>query len=275
MTQNKDNLEQKFPIKSKKHKQKIIKNWIIAIVVLAIIAWGFVGMPALELKSKSIEILKSIFHGLFHPDWGYVYIPAGEDLLRGLLETFAIAVIGTFIAAIICIPFAFLGAQNLIKIRPVTGITKFILSVIRVFPEIVMALIFIKAVGPGSFSGVLALGIHSVGMLGKLFVEDIERLDFTSVEALKASGANKTKTLIFAIIPQILPSFLSLVLYRFELNLRSASILGLIGAGGIGTPLIFALQTRSWDRVGIILIGLVIMVAIVDLISGAIRKRIV
>ena len=275
MTQNKDNLEQKFPIKSKKHKQKIIKNWIIAIVVLAIIAWGFVGMPALELKSKSIEILKSIFHGLFHPDWGYVYIPAGEDLLRGLLETFAIAVIGTFIAAIICIPFAFLGAQNLIKIRPVTGITKFILSVIRAFPEIVMALIFIKAVGPGSFSGVLALGIHSVGMLGKLFVEDIERLDFTSVEALKASGANKTKTLIFAVIPQILPSFLSLVLYRFELNLRSASILGLIGAGGIGTPLIFALQTRSWDRVGIILIGLVIMVAIVDLISGAIRKRIV
>ena len=275
MTQNKDNLEQKFPIKSKKHKQKIIKNWIIAIVVLAIIAWGFVGMPALELKSKSIEILKSIFHGFFHPDWGYVYIPAGEDLLRGLLETFAIAVIGTFIAAIICIPFAFLGAQNLIKIRPVTGITKFILSVIRVFPEIVMALIFIKAVGPGSFSGVLALGIHSVGMLGKLFVEDIERLDFTSVEALKASGANKTKTLIFAVIPQILPSFLSLVLYRFELNLRSASILGLIGAGGIGTPLIFALQTRSWDRVGIILIGLVIMVAIVDLISGAIRKRIV
>ncbi|MEX5776558.1 phosphonate ABC transporter, permease protein PhnE [Staphylococcus haemolyticus] len=275
MTQNKDNLEQKFPIKSKKHKQKIIKNWIIAIVVLAIIAWGFVGMPALELKSKSIEILKSIFHGLFHPDWGYVYIPAGEDLLRGLLETFAIAVIGTFIAAIICIPFAFLGAQNLIKIRPVTGITKFILSVIRVFPEIVMALIFIKAVGPGSFSGVLALGIHSVGMLGKLFVEDIERLDFMSVEALKASGANKTKTLIFAVIPQILPSFLSLVLYRFELNLRSASILGLIGAGGIGTPLIFALQTRSWDRVGIILIGLVIMVAIVDLISGAIRKRIV
>lgn len=275
MTQNKDNLEQKYPVKSKKHKQKIIKNWIIAIVVLAIIAWGFVGMPALELKSKSIEILKSIFHGLFHPDWGYVYIPAGEDLLRGLLETFAIAVIGTFIAAIICIPFAFLGARNLIKVRPVTGITKFILSVIRVFPEIVMALIFIKAVGPGSFSGVLALGIHSVGMLGKLFVEDIERLDFTSVEALKASGANKTKTLIFAVIPQILPSFLSLVLYRFELNLRSASILGLIGAGGIGTPLIFALQTRSWDRVGIILIGLVIMVAIVDLISGAIRKRIV
>lgn len=275
MTQEQHQLEKKYPVRSKEHKQRMIKHWLIAIVVLAIIVWGFAGMPALELKSKSIEILKSIFNGLFHPDWGYVYIPAGEDLLRGLLETFAIAVIGTFIAAVICIPFAFLGARNLVKVRPVTGITKFILSVIRVFPEIVMALIFIKAVGPGSFSGVLALGIHSVGMLGKLFIEDIESLDFSSAEALKASGANKTKTLVFAIIPQILPSFLSLILYRFELNLRSASILGLIGAGGIGTPLIFALQTRSWDRVGIILIGLVIMVAIVDFISGAIRKRIV
>lgn len=275
MTQEQHQLEKKYPVRSKEHKQRIIKHWLIAIVVLAIIVWGFAGMPALELKSKSIEILKSIFNGLFHPDWGYVYIPAGEDLLRGLLETFAIAVIGTFIAAVICIPFAFLGARNLVKVRPVTGITKFILSVIRVFPEIVMALIFIKAVGPGSFSGVLALGIHSVGMLGKLFIEDIESLDFSSAEALKASGANKTKTLVFAVIPQILPSFLSLILYRFELNLRSASILGLIGAGGIGTPLIFALQTRSWDRVGIILIGLVIMVAIVDFISGAIRKRIV
>lgn len=275
MTQEQHQLEKKYPVRSKEHKQRMIKHWLITIVVLAIIVWGFAGMPALELKAKSIEILKSIFNGLFHPDWGYVYIPAGEDLLRGLLETFAIAVIGTFIAAVICIPFAFLGARNLVKVRPVTGITKFILSVIRVFPEIVMALIFIKAVGPGSFSGVLALGIHSVGMLGKLFIEDIESLDFSSAEALKASGANKTKTLVFAVIPQILPSFLSLILYRFELNLRSASILGLIGAGGIGTPLIFALQTRSWDRVGIILIGLVIMVAIVDFISGAIRKRIV
>ena len=85
----------------------MIKNWMIAVVVAIIIIWAFAGMPALELKSKSIEILKSIFYGLFHPDLGYIYIPAGEDLLRGLLETFAIAVIGTFIASIICIPFAF------------------------------------------------------------------------------------------------------------------------------------------------------------------------
>ncbi|RAA66510.1 phosphonate ABC transporter, permease protein PhnE, partial [Burkholderia multivorans] len=112
-------------------------------------------------------------------------------------------------------------------------------------------------------------------MLGKLFAEDIENIDLSATESLKASGANKMKTLVFAVVPQILPTFLSLILYRFELNLRSASILGLIGAGGIGTPLIFALQTRSWDRVGIILIGLVIMVGIVDYISGKVREKIV
>lgn len=233
---------EKYNVHTKAHKRKLIKRWLIAIVVLAIIIWAFAGVPSLELKSKSLEILKSIFSGLFHPDISYIYIPDGEDLLRGLLETFAIAVVGTFIAAIICIPLAFLGANNMVKLHPV--------------------------------SGVLALGIHSVGMLGKLLAEDIESLDFSAVESLKASGANKIKTLVFAVIPQIMPAFLSLILYRFELNLRSASILGLIGAGGIGTPLIFAIQTRSWDRVGIILIGLVLMVAIVDLISGSIRKRI-
>ncbi len=158
----------KYNVHTKAHKRKLIKRWLIAIVVLAIIIWAFAGVPSLELKSKSLEILKSIFSGLFHPDISYIYIPDGEDLLRGLLETFAIAVVGTFIAANIY-ALAFLGANNMVKLRPVSGVSKFILSVIRVFPEIVMALIFIKAVGPGSFSGVLALGIHSVGMLGKLF----------------------------------------------------------------------------------------------------------
>ena len=163
----------------------------------------------------------------------------------------------------------------MVKLRPVSGVSKFIFKCYTCLPRNCNGTYIYQSCWPGSFSGVLALGIHSVGMLGKLLAEDIEGLDFSAVESLKASGANKIKTLVFAVIPQIMPAFLSLILYRFELNLRSASILGLIGAGGIGTPLIFAIQTRSWDRVGIILIGLVLMVAIVDLISGSIRKRIV
>ena len=124
--------ETQYPLHTKNHRKKLIKQWLIAIVVVSIIIWAFSGVTSLELKSKSIEILKAIFNGLFHPDLNYIYIPEGEDLLRGLLETFAIAVIGTFIAAIICIPLAFLGAQNMVKLRPVSGISKFILSVIPV-----------------------------------------------------------------------------------------------------------------------------------------------
>lgn len=118
--------------------------------------------------------------------------------------------------------------------------------------------------GPGSFAGVLALGLHSVGMLGKLFSE-----------ALIAAGATRLQIVRLAVVPQVLPGFLSYILYRFEINLRSATILGVIGAGGIGTPLIFALSSRNWDRVGIILLGIIVMITLTDLISGAIRKKLV
>ncbi|MBM6630594.1 phosphonate ABC transporter, permease protein PhnE [Mammaliicoccus vitulinus] len=262
-------------LQSPTQKNNILYRWLSSIIVFILLIWAFLGIPAFEIKAQSGTIMRSILDGLIHPDWSYVYIPEGEDLLRGLLETFAIAVISTFLSAIFCIPLAFIAAKNMVKSKAVSSTSKFILSVIRVFPEIVMAIIFIKAVGPGSFSGVLALGIHSIGMMGKLFAEDLENLDLSPTESLVASGANSIKTLMFAVVPQILPSYISLVLYRFELNLRSASILGLIGAGGIGTPLIFALQTRTWDRVGIILIGLVIMVAVIDIISGKIRKKLV
>jgi phosphonate ABC transporter permease subunit PhnE len=138
-----------------------------------------------------------------------------------------------------------------------------------------MAIIFIKAVGPNAYAGVLALGLHSVGMLGKLYAEAIENMDMGPVEAMTAVGANRWKTLAFAVVPQVIPEFLSYALYRFEINVRSATLLGIIGAGGIGTPLIFAINARGWPRVGIILVGIIVMVSAIDYISGALRKKIV
>jgi phosphonate transport system permease protein len=202
-------------------------------------------------------------------------LPEGEDLLRGLIDTAAIALLGTVISAFLCIPFAFWAASAKGKARYATGSGKFVLSLIRTFPEVVMAIIFIKAVGPGSFAGALALGVHSIGMLGKLYSEAIENMDRGPSEALVACGANKLQTLWFAVLPQVLPDFFSFALYRFEINIRSAAILGVIGAGGIGTPLIFALDARNWSRVGIILLGVIVMVTIIDLISGYIRRRLV
>lgn len=138
-----------------------------------------------------------------------------------------------------------------------------------------MALLFIAIVGPGPYAGMLALGFSAIGMLGKLYAEEIESIDPGPAEALVAAGANKLQILWFAVVPQVLPGFISATLYRFEINMRSASTLGVVAAGGIGTPLLFAIQGRSWDRVGIILIGLVVFVLIIDLISSALRKKVV
>ncbi|TDQ42765.1 phosphonate ABC transporter, permease protein PhnE [Aureibacillus halotolerans] len=260
-------------------KRQRFKVWskriVISLIVLLIYIWAFGGISFSGIKESAMIVTASIFDGLINPDWGYVYDPAGEDLLRGLLETVGIAFLGIFISTIIAFPISFWAASNLSKYRIISGSGKGVLSFIRTFPDIVMALLFIKAVGPGPFAGVLALGVGAVGMLGKLYAEDIENLDHGPSEALLATGANKAQIFLFAILPQVLPSLVSSTLYRLEINVRSASILGIIGAGGIGTALIFALQVRDWSRVGIILFGIIFMVLIIDLISSSIRKRLV
>ncbi|MCE4048541.1 phosphonate ABC transporter, permease protein PhnE [Bacillus sp. Au-Bac7] len=261
--------------KVNKPKKKYLFRTVIFILLALVYIWAFAGMPVNDIKETAGQISKAIFSGIFHPDWDYVYLPEGEDLLRGLLDTLAIAILGTFISGILCVPFAFWAANNMSKGKTITSSGKFVLSFIRTFPEIVMAILFIKAVGPGSFAGVLALGLHSIGMLGKLFSEEIESLDMGPTEALTATGANRMQVLWFAVLPQVLPGFLSYTLYRFEINIRAAAILGVIGAGGIGTPLIFALNSRDWDRVGIILLGIIVMVTIIDAISSFLRKRII
>ncbi|MGG1514313.1 phosphonate ABC transporter, permease protein PhnE [Paenibacillus oryzisoli] len=245
------------------------------LAVVALIVWSLTGLELTGFQPTTWQLTKAMFTGLFHPDWGYIYNADGEDLLRTLLETLSISYLGNFVSAIVCLPFAFWAAANMSRFRAVSGTGKFFLSVIRTIPEIIMALIFIKAVGPNAYAGVMALGLHSVGMLGKLYAEAIENMDMGPTEAMTAVGANFWQRMSFAVIPQVIPDFISYTLYRFEINVRSATLLGIIGAGGIGTPLIFALNARQWPRVGIILIGIIVTVSIIDYISGTLRKRIV
>ncbi|USS91632.1 phosphonate ABC transporter, permease protein PhnE [Fructobacillus americanaquae] len=253
-----------------------IQPWVIGALVIAIFAWGFSGVPINGIKSTAGQVLGSIVNGIIHPDWSYVYSGDGEDLLTALLETLAIAFLGTFISAVLAVPLAFWAAKtkkNFFSAKSASG--KLLLTVIRVFPELVLAIMFTKAVGPGAYAGVLALGFHSVGMMGKLFAEAIENIDRGPNEAIAAAGGSSLDGLSMATFPAVLPEFMNYTLYRFEISVRSASILGIVGAGGVGAPLIFALSTRSWPRVGIILIGIVVMVTVIDFISGQIRKRFV
>ncbi|MDF7637134.1 phosphonate ABC transporter, permease protein PhnE [Leuconostocaceae bacterium ESL0958] len=250
-----------------------LKPYVAALIALLIIIWAFSGIEFKGIKDSAGSVLAAIVSGLFQPDWSYVYSGHGEDLLSALFETLAIAFLGTIISSFIAVPFAFWAAKTgkHFSVRSTTG--KFLLTLVRVFPELVLAIMFIKAVGPGAFAGVLAMSVHAVGMMGKLFSEAIENIDRGPEEAIIAAGGNRVDALSWATLPTVLPAFINFTLYRFEIAVRSASILGIVGAGGVGAPLIFALSARSWSRVGIILIGIIVMVTIIDWLSATIRKQ--
>ena len=258
----------------KKPKDRTIQSLIIAAIVIGLFVWGWSGVSFQGLTSRWATVLKNMTAAFLRPDVSYLQNMTIDGLLYAILETLAIAVAGTFFSAILSLPFALLASQNIVS-KPWSKVGKLLVSIVRTFPELILAIIFIKVVGPGAAAGVLALGVHSVGMLGKLFSESIESMDMGPAEALDASGASPFQQLVSAIIPTVLPDFMSYTLYRFEINTRAASTLGLVGAGGIGAPLIFAIGSRNWSRVSMILIALIITVVIVDILSGAVRKRLV
>lgn len=202
------------------------------------------------------------------PDWSYT-----PKVLVGLRESIQIAALGTAVAAVLALPFGLLAARNLSRLSalPVGG--KVLLNLIRTFPELVLALLFIRAVGPGAFAGVLAVSIHSIGMIGKLYAERIETVDRGALEALAACGASPLAQFRHAVVPEVAPDFLSFALYRFDLNIRSATVLGIVGAGGIGQLIILQLASQTWPALGTILIGVVVTVGLVDFVSAKLRAR--
>ncbi len=255
------------------NKRQYKKNIGILLVVVLLI-YSAAGLDYANMSQFSLAAIRSVFAGLFNPDWSYLYNGSGEDLVSLLLLTIFIAFLGTTIGTIIAIPLALLSARNLWKSNKIVSrIFKFVCNVLRAFPELVYAIIFVKMVGPGPFAGVLAIGTHQIGMLGKLFTEEIESMDEGPVESMEAVGANFWQSLWYARVPQLTPTFISFALNHFEIGVRSAATLGLVGAGGIGAPMIFAIQARSWERVGIILLGIIVAVFVIDTIAGFFRKK--
>lgn len=247
-----------------------LRKWATPLGVLAVAALYYWAITGIQVNPPTkIEGERSIWV-LMMTDMDWDYLP---ELIVMLGETLQMAILGTVIAAILAVPFGFLASANIG--RRLSGLGKFILNFIRAFPEILFAVIFIKGVGPGPFAGVLAMGINSVGMLGKLYSEAVEQIDRGPVEALSSTGANRIQQIWYAVVPQVLPEFASYVIYRFEINMRAASVLGIVAAGGIGAPLIFAIMQRVWGRVGIILLGIIVLVSIVDAFSSYTRKRLV
>ncbi|MBO0420386.1 phosphonate ABC transporter, permease protein PhnE [Vagococcus fluvialis] len=255
--------------------KEMSKKAILFLSVLGILLiYSAISIDYSSLSTFSLSMGLDVLKGLSHPDWSFVYDGSGEDLVSLLLLTIGIAFLGTTIGTILAIPFTLLSASNLWKnLGAVPVVGKFILNILRAFPELVFAIIFVKVVGPGPFAGVMAIGVHHIGMLGKLYTEELEAMDEKLIEEAEAVGANFWQTLFFVRIPTLMPIYSSLSLNHFEIAVRSAATLGLVGAGGIGAPLIFAIQTRSWGKVSIILLGVILTVFALDLITGIIRRK--
>ena len=189
-----------------------------------------------------------------------------------LLETLCIAFLGTIVGAVISVPFSFLSATNLVP-RPIALLGRFAIAAIRTVPAFIYGLMFIRVTGPGPFAGLLTMSLCSIGMVSKMSIESIEDLDKRILESLDAAGCTTFQKIRYGILPQLFPDFMSTLIYRFDMNLRDATVLGLVGAGGIGAPLIFAMSSYRWNEVGAILLGLILLVLVIEAFSAKIRAK--
>lgn len=195
-------------------------------------------------------------------------------VLEETLLTIQLAWISTIIAALLSVPVAFLAAANVTKSRGIRTIVQFILNGDRAIDSLILALFFVSAVGLGPFPGTLALAIHSVGMLGKLFADAVETVDPGPIEALQSAGAGRLTTIRWAIWPQVAPHFISLFLFRFELNVRVAVVLGLVGAGGIGFLLTQYMRLFQYQKVCTVIGVILVLVMAVDFVSSRLRRTV-
>lgn len=253
------------------------KDWILKWGVFCLIVFLIaISLPYVDYKgltSYGQIIAQSILLNIVKPDLRLLFdFSTKEAVPYLLLETACIAFLGTLIGSFLALPFAFLSSRNIVP-GWVAQLGTFFITVVRTFPPFVYGLMFIRVTGPGPFTGVLTLAVAGIGMTAKLYVEAIEDLDKGIIEALDASGCNTIQKIRYGIIPQLMSNFASTTIYRFEINVKNASILGLVGAGGIGYPLISAIGAFRWNDAGTLLFGLIVLVLIIEYLSGRLRRK--
>ncbi len=203
----------------------------------------------------------------------------GRLVLEKMGETLAIALVATTFAIFLAIPLSFLAARNLMSGNAVTiavyYIVRTILNIVRSIESLIIAIIFVVWVGLGPYAGVMALTIHSIAALGKLYSEQVENIDFGPIEAIRTTGANWWQIVIYAVLPQVVPPFLAFTIYRWDINVRMSTILGFVGGGGIGFLIVQWQRLSQWEAIGAAFWSIMIIVALLDYFSAKMRERLV
>ncbi len=253
-------------------KGRVQRQIVILVVLVVAVVWSISGLDISmdRLRSAPGDAWK-IFRYMFPPDF------SGE-IERGVIgkvfESVYIAWIGTLIAATISFPLSFLAATNVAPLWIRVPVRQ-LFNAIRAVPELIVAVVLLAVTGLGPWAGALAIGLHSVGTLGKLSTETIESADEGPMEAVTACGGRWISGMRWGVLPQVLPVVVSYWLFRFEINIRASAVLGMIGAGGVGSELVQQLNFRNFDAVGAVLIFTVVVVLIIDTVSAGVRRRII
>ena len=245
----------------------------------------FMVMMALVLWSVNVTIIKDT-------DWermgslGEVLASAGRfigidfslipNLFEPAIETFMISCLGTLLGVIICVPAIWFGALNITPFKPITyPIGRFMMTMSRSIHEIVWALFFVAVLGLGALPGIFAIAVRSVGFIAKMSAEAIEDIELGPLDAIRATGANRFQVLLFAILPQVLPQVIGVILFEWEINIRRSAILGLVGAGGLGLVFFRQMNTYNYHGVTTVIIAILGIIIIGEIVSHFTRKRMI
>lgn len=240
---------------------------LAAILAVVIGAMGVTGLPDPARFADAWPAVRQLSAEMFPPDFSRL-----AKWLKPLVDTLAMSIAGTALAVILSLPLALIAARNTTPHPAVYYASRLMLNLLRSIPELIMGIILVAMVGFGALPGVLALGIHSIGMVGKFFAESIEHVDPKPIEAARAAGATPFQVVIHAVLPQVLPQLADTTIYRWEYNFRASTVLGAVGAGGIGFELIAALRVLEYSQVSAILLCILACVTVVDTIGATLRR---
>lgn len=250
----------------------IKRKWSFSIIIVVILfIWSAKGTGfSIAVLLQGIPDFFDLLKDMYPPKWS-----ALPRLVSPFIETIQIAILSTFAGAVLAIPVSLLAASNITTNKPLYIISKAIMNLIRTIPQLLYAAVLVAAVGLGPFPGVIALTLFSLAIIAKLTSESLEAIDPGPIEALEACGANKLEVIIYSVVPQIAPAFIGYSLYVFEINIRTSTVLGLVGAGGIGQTLMTSLSLFMYQRTAMIIIATFIFVVIIDFISTKMRERLI